>query len=99
VLPVTKRQCDSGQEVSQSTCQTARNSSPNYFQIIDMQCRYNVKVRRFSAIKLEPPINSENQAHYGRDVCGNISVFYIQNQHLTLRNVTFRVYDLKMSPF
>ena len=37
---MTERLCDSGQEVSQSSCQTARNSSPNYFQILGMECRY-----------------------------------------------------------
>jgi hypothetical protein len=47
VLPVTERQCDSGQEVSQSFCQTGCNNSFSYFQIVGMQCRYIVTVRRF----------------------------------------------------
>jgi hypothetical protein len=34
VLPVSERLRDSGQEVSQSPCQTGRNSSTNYFQIL-----------------------------------------------------------------
>jgi hypothetical protein len=49
VLPVTERLCDSGQDVLQSSCQTARNNSSNYLQTLGMQCRYKVTVRRFCA--------------------------------------------------
>jgi hypothetical protein len=46
---VTERTCDSGQNVSLSSSQTGRNSSPNYYQILGMKCRYSVTLSRVFA--------------------------------------------------
>jgi hypothetical protein len=87
---VTERICDSGQKVSLSSCQTGGNSSPNYYQILGMKCRYNVALRRGFAAT----VTVESIKDYTLQVCvlGDIVIHHALHK---IRTVIYRLLGLQ----